>query len=159
MLVDYLKQDQISQERQRDWCMNSSVPRVSELAHEHKRKKWLHNLKCCNFESDIGKCWVTVKSLLNPGEKDDRTAFILNEVTIADRKMCTATLFGNLSSTVWARGRTKDYYVIYDLDTAIFRRNAQSYKTLGSAGLSTLLSLVTQILEANPPPHQIPSTT
>lgn len=51
------------------------------MVQEHKRKKWLDHLRCCNIGIDMSKLLV---SLSNFRKKDDRTSDMFNDITETD---------------------------------------------------------------------------
>ncbi|XP_058982740.1 probable RNA-directed DNA polymerase from transposon BS isoform X1 [Musca domestica] len=138
---------------------NPTDPRISDLTvevnrlvQEHKRKKWLDHLKCCNIGTDMSKLWVTVKSLSNPGKKDDRTSVTFNDVTVTDPKRC-AEYFNRqfVEHPESDRAKRRVLRRIRSLpaeeeppqftmgDVANVIRNAKSSKALGPDGISMVM--------------------
>ena len=122
------------------------------MVQEHKRKKWLDHLKCCNIGTDLSKLWVTVKSLSNPGKKDDRTAVTFNDVTVTDPKRCAGCFnrqFVEHPESDRAKRRVlrrirslpaeeePPQFTMGDVANVI--RNAKSSKALGPDGISMVM--------------------
>ena len=122
---------------------------VSRLVAEHKRNRWLEHLKSCNIGTGVSKLWATVKSLSNPGKKDDRTSVTFNDETVTDPKRC-ASHFNRqfVEHPESDRAKRRVLRRIRSLpaeevppqftmgDVAYVIRNAKSSKALGPDGIS-----------------------
>ncbi|XP_073830575.1 uncharacterized protein [Musca autumnalis] len=135
---------------------NLDDPRVRELTLEVNRlvgeRKWLNHLKSCNIGAGISKLWTTVKSLSNPGRRDDRTSVTFGDVTLTDPKRCVSyfnRLFVEHPESDRAKRRVlrrirslpaedePPQFTMDDVANAI--RNAKSSKALGPDGISMVM--------------------
>ncbi|XP_073842224.1 uncharacterized protein [Musca autumnalis] len=139
--------------------INPNDPRVRELTlevnrlvGEHKRNKWLNHLKSCNIGAGIGELWATVKSLSNPGRREDRTSVTFGHVTLTDPKRCASNFnrqFVEHPESDRAKRRVlrrirslpaedePPQFTMDDVANAI--RNAKSSKALGPDGISMVM--------------------
>ncbi|XP_073831662.1 uncharacterized protein [Musca autumnalis] len=139
--------------------INPNDPRVRELTlevnrlvGEHKRNKWLNHLKSCNIGAGIGELWATVKSLSNPGRREDRTSVTFGDVTLTDPKRCASNFnrqFVEHPESDRAKRRVlrrirslpavdePPHFTMDDVANAI--RNAKSSKALGPDGISMVM--------------------